>query len=46
MREFLGIQNVMLFNQDIKLKYAEKKNIFFLWKIGLPSVIPKTLGKQ
>ena len=23
MREFLGIQNVMLFNQDIKLKYAE-----------------------
>jgi hypothetical protein len=30
----------------IKLKYAEKKIIIFLWKIGLPSVIPKTLDKQ
>jgi len=30
-----GIENA------IKLKYAEKKIIFFLWKIGLPSVIPK-----
>ena len=25
----------------IKLKYVEKKNYFFLWKIGSPSVIPK-----
>jgi len=28
----------------IKLKYAEKKKFFL--EIGLPSVIPKTLGKQ
>ena len=25
----------------IKLKYAEKKIIIFLWKIGLPSEISK-----